>query len=170
MRTPLLLLVSYLLLLPHADSVAESEKPLITADFQNQTTYIKSDNLVLKANQRIFTYEGAVEVTQEDMILTCETLVGNYDENNQIISLQANTNVVIVQGEGVRASSNKAVYDRETETLELTENPELEQNGSILTADKITLFLKEDRSTAEGAVRVRLIEEKGQSLNLKQGL
>ena len=60
----------------------------------------------------------------------------------------------------MRASSDKAVYDVKADTIELTEAPELFHNGNNLTADKVTLFLAEDRSKAEGNVRVKVQEAK----------
>ena len=107
-------------------------------------------------------YSGNVEVKQGDMTLTSDLLEGKYDASNKIEELIAKQNVVIIKGEDIRAHGQRATYNAAEETLLLTENPELQQNGSVLTADLITIFLKENRSTAEGSVRVKLInEEKG---------
>lgn len=132
---------------------------LVGADFNKLPTYIKSDNLVLHSAERVFVYTGNVEVKQGDMTLTSLELEGVYDEKNQIKTLVAKNNVVIVKGEGIRATGEVATYVAGPETLTLTENPELTQEGSVLTADKITIFLNEDRSTAEGQVRVKLVQD-----------
>jgi len=42
----------------------------------------------------------------------------------------------------------------------LTENPQLQQKESILRADKIKIFLNENRSQAEGDVRVTFVNTK----------
>lgn len=122
-------------------------------------TFIKSDTLSLKSDQRTFRYEGNVEVRQGDMILTCKTLDGFYSTQNQIDRLIALGNVVIVKGDGTRANGEKAVYESSTRAVTLTDNPELQQNGSILTADSITIFMKDNRSVATGSVRVKLVKK-----------
>ncbi|NDC36619.1 MAG: hypothetical protein EBZ48_01050 [Proteobacteria bacterium] len=122
-------------------------------------TYIKAEQLTVNNKERIFSYSGGVEVTQGDLVLTAQTLDGSYDEKNQIKELVARQNVVIVKGEGIHASGERAVYDRASEILLLTDNPELNQGGSILTADRIRIFLKENRSIAEGQVRVKVVRD-----------
>jgi lipopolysaccharide export system protein LptA len=126
-------------------------------------TYIKSDQLVVNNKDRTFSYSGNVEVTQGDLMLSAQLLDGTYDEKNQIKDLTARRNVIIVKGEDIRASGEQAVYDKGSETVVLTENPELSQGGSILTADRIRIFLKENRSVAEGQVRVKVAREEGKS-------
>lgn len=126
---------------------------------ENLPTYIKSDSLTLKSEERTFVYSGNVEVKQGDLTLTSDFLDGKYDENNKIQQLLARQNVIIIKGENIRAHGEKAVFEAATETVVITDNPELQQNGSVLTADLIRVFLKENRSTAEGAVRVKLVNE-----------
>ena len=145
-----------------AASLFDTNK-LADGDFGNLPTYVKSDSLTLKSAERLFVYSGNVEVRQGDMILTSTTLEGKYSENNQIEQLLALVNVVLTKGETIRATGEKAIYDAATSTVTLTENPELQQEGSILTADVIKIFLKENRSTAEGTVRVKLVKKEGQS-------
>jgi len=127
------------------------------ADFQSQPVFINSDSLTLKAQEQVFSYKGNVEVLQDDMNLKSDSLDGRYGDDNQIIELVAVGNVVITKGKDIKARSERALYDAQSQTLILSENPELEQRGSILTAEIIRIFLEEDRSVAEGEVRVRLI-------------
>lgn len=124
-------------------------------------TYIKSDELTVDSESRVFTYLGNVEVTQDDLLLTAEQIVGNYDQNNQITKLTAEKQVVITRGEEARAQGDYAVYDKLANTIVITKNPELQREGNVLTADKITLFLNDNRSEAEGNVRVKLIQKAG---------
>ena len=127
-------------------------------------TYIRSDNLTVNNQDRTFTYSGNVEVTQGDLILTSNNLQGKYDKDNQITQITARQNVTIVKGEGIRATGELAVYDRANDTIVLTDNPELKQGASVLTADRIRIFLKENRSVAEGQVRVKVVrDDKGQN-------
>lgn len=134
-----------------------SKNEIVPSDFGELPTFIKSQTLSLRSVDRVFVYSGSVEVKQGDMTLTSDELEGFYDQNNKVEKLIAKQNVVIVKGDNIRATGQKAIYESKSETLTLTENPELQQDESVLTADLIRIFLKEDRSTAEGDVRVKLV-------------
>jgi len=113
-------------------------------------------NLNTKNNR--FTYTGNVVLDKGDFHMTSKRLEGKYNEEQGIDELEAHENVEITKGANVKAHSNKAVYDKNTETMILTDNPEVNQNESILTADIVHIFLHQNRSTAEGNVRVKLVE------------
>jgi lipopolysaccharide export system protein LptA len=135
-------------------------KGLSSPDFNKLPTYVKSDSLALKQVERYFIYSGNVEAKHGDLTITSQTLEGNYDQNNKIQKLTAKTNVLITKGDTIRGTSEIAVYDAATDTVTMTENPELTQNGSVLTADAIKVFMKENRSEASGQVRVKMIDKK----------
>lgn len=128
--------------------------------FSKLPTNISSDTLTLRQEDRVFVYNGNVSVTQGDMTLTSKTLEGTYNEQNQIEKLIARGDVLITKAD-IKATSQQALYEAKDSTLTLIDNPELEQNGSILTADKIRIFLNDNRSQAEGQVRVKLINKEG---------
>lgn len=134
---------------------------LLKGENANAPTYINSNSVQLDSASRTFVYTGSVEVTQGDMRLTSDILEGNYTEKNEIEQLTARRNVTITKGPNVKAKSNKAVFDAKTEIVTLTENPEIVQESSTLTADKVRVYLKEDRSEAEGQVRVKLNKTDG---------
>ncbi|MCC6932553.1 MAG: lipopolysaccharide transport periplasmic protein LptA [Deltaproteobacteria bacterium] len=148
-----------------ASSVAsESSAPGLKQDFafnsgdNNQPMFIKSDTVSLDAKKHIFFYRGNVEVTKGEMIVTSDRITGNYDENNKLNDIFFEENVVLTKGETIRATANRAVYHIKSDTVVMTEAPEVIDRGNALTADKITVYLKEDRSEAEGNVRVKLIK------------
>lgn len=134
-------------------------------DFQKLPTFVNSRSLTLDAEKRIFTYSGNVVVKHGDLTLTCNALEGNYDQNNQIQTMLARGDVSVIKGENMKATGQKAIYSKATETITLSENPQLEQNGSILSATEIKVFLKDNRSVAEGDVRVRLEGQNGSGSN-----
>lgn len=125
-------------------------------DFSKQPTTIEAATMTLQSQERTFTYSGNVKVVQGDMTLTAEYLEGHYNEQNKITDLIAKKNVVIHKGPTVTAKSQRAVFDAQTNVVTLTENPEVEQDGNVLTADVVKVYLKENRSTAEGNVRMKL--------------
>ncbi len=127
--------------------------------FSKLPTNISAESLTLNAKQRTFAYKGNVTVEQGDMKLTSKTLEGTYGEDNQIQKLIAKGNVRITKQE-IEATSQQALYDAASATMILSDNPQLKQGESLLTADRIKVFLKENRSQAEGAVRVTLVKGK----------
>jgi len=90
------------------------------------------------------------------MRMTSETLDGDYTETNEISSLIARGNVVIIRENAFSARSDEALFNGKENMVTLTRNPEIEQAGSILTADTIRIQLSNNQSFAEGQVRVRL--------------
>lgn len=121
--------------------------------------YIKSDTLSLDSKGRVFTYRKNVEVKREDLTITADLVEGRYDDANKIQTLLATGNVVITRGEGLKATANRAKYFVPAARIELTEAPELYRNGNALAADKVTVFVNEDRSEAEGNVRVKVLKD-----------
>jgi lipopolysaccharide transport protein LptA len=128
-------------------------------NLKNAPTIINSKSLEVNSQQRIFYYKESVIVRQADMTLTCDELEGHYDQNNQIEKLIAKKNVVIVKGDKIKATSQRAVYSAKDQIITMTNNPQLEQNGSLLSADVVKVFVAEDRSTAEGNVEVTLVNQ-----------
>ena len=126
--------------------------------FTKLPTNITSDTLTLRQDDRLFIYEGNVKVVQGDMTITSNTLEGTYDNDNKIQKLTAKGDVVIVKAD-ITAKGQQAFYEAGPSTVTLVENPEVTQNKSILTADKIRIFLKENRSEAEGQVRVIMVNK-----------
>jgi lipopolysaccharide export system protein LptA len=137
-------------------------------DFGKLPTNITSDSLVLRSKDRVFVYQGNVVVTQGDMKLIAKTLEGTYNELNQIEKMIAKGEVEITK-QDITATCQKALYDAVSTTVTLTENPQLEQEDSVLTADKIKIFLNENRSQAEGNVRVTLIKPEDGNIGINLG-
>ncbi|MGA1192304.1 MAG: LptA/OstA family protein [Bdellovibrionota bacterium] len=140
-------------------NIPEREKPLFEADFENAPTYIKAEQMTLSTSRRVVEYRKNVELIHEDMTLTCDRLEATYSPENVIQKITARDNVFIIRDEGTQARSELAIYDKATDTITLTINPEIQENGSIVNADTIRIFLKEDRSEAEGEVRVKLVQK-----------
>jgi len=134
-------------------------------DFGSLPTNITSDTLVLHSNDRVFVYKGHVVVVQGDMTLTSKTLEGTYNEQNQIEKLVAKGDVLITKQE-IKATCQQALYDAPSSTVTLIDNPQLQQKDSVLNADKIKIFLNDNRSQAEGNVRVTLIKPEGGNLGI----
>lgn len=127
------------------------------SNFRKAPTNITSDTLTVQSDKHIFIYTGNVVVTQADMKLTCDNLEGHYSDQNQIEVLIATKNVVLTKGDTIKATSQRGVYTAKDAIVTMTENPALEQNGSTLASDLIKIYLNENRSEAQGKVKVNLL-------------
>lgn len=155
---------SLLLLLPTAviaqsdPSTKSSVSSLGLKDFDKSAPiYVKSQKLHLDTKERVFVYSGKVEIVRDELFITSNTSTGRYDEKNKLKRIVCDDNVVITRGEGLRATSEHAEYLVPEGQIVLTEAPELYHQGNYLSADKITIFIEEDRSEAEGNVKVRVV-------------
>lgn len=131
--------------------------------FGKLPTNVTADSLSFNSQKRVFAYQGNVIVTQGDMRLTSKLLEGAYNELNQLQKLTAKGDVLITK-QDIQASGQTAIYDAVASIITLTDNPQLSQNESILTADRIKIFLKENRSQAEGDVRVTFVNNPNNGL------
>ena len=125
----------------------------------NIPVFIKSQSLTIDSKKRVFVYNGNVEIRRGDLLITSDLVEGYYNEQSKIEKVVCDGNVVISRGEDLRASADRAEYDLNNATIELTQSPELSHHGSALSADKVTLYVDEDKSKAEGNVRVKVIKK-----------
>lgn len=158
------LLIFLLIIVFSANATAAESKNSIKGAFgdnskQKGPLLINSDNLSLDAAKRIFTYSGKVKLKRGDMEISSDKLIGEYGENNEIHTVTCDDNVIVTNGPGMRAKSEHAVYHVKQSVIELTEAPELFKDGSLLSADKIRIFVDQDKSEAEGNVRVKVIQD-----------
>ena len=134
--------------------------------FSNQNSkdpvFIQSDNLSLNSKDRIFIYSGNVKVKRADVEITTDKMVGKYAENQELETIVCQGNVVVTRPPETRATSNRAFYNLKSGKIELTENPELARGSNVLVADKIIMYVDEDKSEAEGNVRVKVIKTEGE--------
>jgi lipopolysaccharide transport protein LptA len=119
---------------------------------------ITSETFQLDSKNQRFYYRNNVEVVKGDLVITADLMTGRYDKNNNLEEIVCENNVVITRGDRLRATSNKASYDIPKDRIVLTEGPELNDRGNVLTADRVTLFVKEDRSEADGHVKVKVLK------------
>jgi len=96
------------------------------------------------------TFTGDVTLKKEGMTLNSDSMVVFYDVTTKgIKDIEAAGNVV-VRKEGRVALSNKASYDSREEKIVLTGDARIIENENQLGGEKITLFMRDDRSLVEG--------------------
>ena len=96
------------------------------------------------------TFVGDVTLKKEAMTLTSDHLVVFYDPASKgVREIEAHGNVV-VRKEGRIAHANKAIYYSKDEMIVLTGDARINDNENQLGGERITLFMRDDRSIVEG--------------------
>jgi lipopolysaccharide export system protein LptA len=96
------------------------------------------------------TFTGDVILKKENMTLYSDSMVVLYDvQTKGVREIEAQGNVV-VRKEGRVALSNKASYYSSEEKIVLTGDARIIENENQLGGERITLFMRNDRSIVEG--------------------
>jgi lipopolysaccharide export system protein LptA len=105
------------------------------------------------------TFTGNVVLKKEGMTLSSDQMVVFYDVGSKDIrEIEAHGNVVVSKEGRVALSNNASYYNRE-EKIVLTGDARIIENENQLGGEKITLFMREDRSLVEGG-KVLLYQDK----------
>ncbi len=120
---------------------------------------IHSQSLELNDNAKVVTFSGDVRATRDDFTIECQKMQVHYaqlpgqkggvEAGRGIDRIEASGKVRIVRAEGGTASAEQAVYHQAEEKVVLTGSPMVKQGNDFVEGDRITLFLKENRSVVE---------------------
>lgn len=142
-RNSLLILASLFLIAakpaPSDDPKGKREPIVITAN------RMQADKLADKV-----TFKGNVFLKKEGMTLTSDSMIVFYDPPSKgIREIEAFGNV-IVRNEGRVAHSKKAFYYSKEEKIVLIGDARIIEKDNQLGGERITLFMRDDRSIVEG--------------------
>ncbi len=114
------------------------------------------------------TFTGDVVLKKEGMTLSSDSMVVFYSAPRKGISeIDASGNVV-VHKDGRVALANKAFYYSDEEKIVLTGDARIIENENQLGGERITLFMRNDRSIVEGG-KVLFYQNKERPLNAEKG-
>ncbi len=126
---------------------------------------IKSKTLEWDDEKKTVTFTGDVNAQKDDFVVDCEKMFVYYtassDEQEKgdfakgVDRIVATGQVRITRSGGGVAEAEKAVYYQGDEKLVLTGNPSVKQGNDLVKGDRITIFLKENRSIVESTGRER---------------
>ena len=138
------LLVAALFLMAAAPDPAALEKE------KREPIVVTSDRMEADELGSTVTFIGGVTLKKETLTLTADRLVVYYDTKDKgVREIEARDNVVVRQ-DGRVAMANKAVYYSKDEKIVLTGEPRIIENENQLGGERITLFMRSDRSIVEG--------------------
>jgi lipopolysaccharide transport protein LptA len=145
------LVFSLLLILVGLSAFAEEQK-------EERITEITSEKLFFDYEGKIAIFTGNVVVTDPDLQLTSEKLTLYMTAEDEVEKLDAEGNVEIKM-EGMHSKSGRAVYTLEDGKVELTEQPQVSREGSILQAQRILYWRLENKLEAFPRARWILFQE-----------
>lgn len=138
------LLIAALCLLATASASAALEKG------DREPMVVTSSRMEADELGNTVTFIGEVTLKKEAMTLTSDHLVVFYDPASKgVREIEALGNVV-VRKEGRIANANKAIYYSKDEKIVLTGEARINENENQLGGERITLFMRDDRSIVEG--------------------
>lgn len=122
---------------------------------------IHSNKLEADDRAHTITFWEDVKASREDFTIYCQKMVVHLKKETKdrktekdapkIDRIVATGKVKIDRSLGGIATAHQAVYHQETEKLVLTGDPVVKQGDDFVAGDRITLFLREDRSVVEGS-------------------
>jgi lipopolysaccharide export system protein LptA len=156
-----------LFLLIGVEVLQAQQSPLSSPLNSKEQIQIAADQLDVDNRNRTFLFTGNVKVVQGTTVITSEKLKVWYrDEageqaspqggNSRIQDIEASGNVVILF-DGRTATSDKARYSTDNETLTLTgDNATVVDGKNTIRGSKITLYRAKDRITVESSPKGRV--------------
>lgn len=111
---------------------------------------VRSDKMEILDNGNRIIFQGNVVLTRDDLVMHSDRLEIIMDKERQPAEITASGNLKINQGE-THMRAGRASFDQAKEKLILTEEPELWNDEYTIKGDKITIFIKEKRSTVENS-------------------
>lgn len=123
---------------------------------------IKSKTLEMDDVSKVVTFTGDVNAKIGDFIIDSQKMRVYYENlptskkaseaDSSISKIIATGRVRISRAQGGLATAEKAVYFKDDEKIVLTGNPVVKQGNDFVEGDRITIFLKENRSVVESFV------------------
>jgi len=126
---------------------------------------IKSKTLEWDDAKKTVVFTGEVNAQKDDFVVDCQKMIVYYtassDEQEKgdfaksLDRIVATDGVRITRSDGGTAEAEKAVYYQADEKLVLTGHPSVKQGNDLIKGDRITIYLKENRSTVESTGKER---------------
>ncbi len=131
---------------------------LLSGSKKNTPIVINSDKLEIDDELKRITFTGNVVATQGELKIKCKKMVVYYiASSNKKTGGSSKINKIVCTGDvriyrgkqGGIATSSKAVYYQDQDKLILTGKPIVKQGKDFVEGDRITIFLKQNRSIVE---------------------
>ena len=132
-----------------------------TGDTSANSITIRSNTMEVDERLKMVTFTGNVNAKDDDLEIDCLKMSVFYDTlpqekgdgstNASIEKIVATGDVKINRASGGVATAEKAVFYKNNEKVVLTGRPVVKQGDDFVEGERITIFLKENRSVVEGS-------------------
>lgn len=112
---------------------------------------ITAESLEADNKKNTVTFKGNVVAKQDDMVIIADTMTVDYEKEGGINTVQASGNVKMSQADRV-ATGTRIVFYNPEQKIVMTGNPKIWQGDNLISCDKITVLLEQDRIFFEGKV------------------
>ena len=127
---------------------------------------IKSKSLEVNNETKVVTFTGDVNAEKDEFVIDCQKMLvfyesapkqkGSEPSETRIDKIIAEGQVVINRTQGGMATTEKAIYYQKDEKVVLTGNPVVKQGKDFVEGDRITIFLKENRTVVESSTNKKV--------------
>ena len=129
----------------------EREGPLSSPFASSKPVKITSESLEADNKTSTVTFKGNVVAKQGDMVIVADTMTVDYEQEGGIKTVQASGNVKMSQADLV-ATGTRIIFYNPEQKIVMTGNPKIWQGDNLISCDKITVLLEEDKIFFEGKV------------------
>jgi lipopolysaccharide export system protein LptA len=122
---------------------------------------INSKALEVDNKLKVVTFTGDVDAKVDEFSISCQKMLVSYENSptqkntgdiaTRIDKIVATGDVRIVRAQGGIATAEKAVYYQRDEKMVLTGSPVVKRGDDFVQGDRITIFLRENRSVVESS-------------------
>ena len=119
---------------------------------------ITADSMELQRKTNTIIYKGNVLVVRDDIKIASDVLFARYDPKGGGLKSVVAEGTVRVRHGGREMTGDKAVFDGSEEIITVSGNTTVRDGNNSISGDRITVYLKEDRSVVENSGgRVRAV-------------
>jgi len=119
-------------------------------------TIIEADELVYFQKENKAVYKGNVVVKRGDLTIYANKMDIYMDKNGDVKKIIATGNVRIYKSPDREGRGNKAIYDKEADTIVLIGNALLKQGKNVVEGDRIIHYISKEITEVKGAKKRRV--------------
>jgi lipopolysaccharide export system protein LptA len=112
---------------------------------------ITSKSMEADNKRNMVTFKGNVVVKQEDIVIFSDIMKVSYEPKGGINKVEASGNVKMSQENRV-ATGKKLVFFNPEQKIVMTGNPKIWQGDNLISCEKVTVLLEDDKIVFEGKV------------------
>jgi lipopolysaccharide export system protein LptA len=130
----------------------ESEDKSFSSPFSTlKPVKITSKTMEADNKRNMVTFKGDVVVKQEDIVIFSDTMKVSYEPKGGINKVEASGNVKMSQENRI-ATGKKLVFYNPEQKIVMTGSPKIWQGDNLISCEKVTVLLEDNRIVFEGKV------------------